>query len=219
MIPLFKIGIVLIRQVSKPVSGYIKKKAGENKKFKSFCIYCGKKYYFFEQYIQKKFYNANTPSVSYSSFISESKSINVGCELLGESIIFSIAAIIIIAEYKRNSIKEAKKELLFNHKLDVLREQVKELQKENDEIMKIVMPDKTNVRNKTSFDLAHTNFFKNIYRRIFQLADASNTEDIHMNEKEKNTTHLQESEVTIKRTKNEKENNSIEEERPPDKSE
>lgn len=176
MIPLFKIGIVLIRQVSKPVSGYIKKKAGDNKKFRSFCVYCGKKYYFFEQYIQKKFYNSNTTNVNYSSFITETKSVNVGCEILGESIIFFIAAVIIIAEYKRNSLKEAKKELILNHKLDVLRAQVKELQKENDEIMKIVMPDRTNIRDKTSFDLVHTNFFKDIYRRLIGLAVTSSRE-------------------------------------------
>ncbi|CAD2100552.1 OPA3-like protein, putative [Plasmodium vinckei brucechwatti] len=166
MIPFFKIGIVLVRQISKPISGYIKKKAIENKKFKSICIFCGKKYYFFEQYIQKKFYNSNITNVNYSSYISESKSVNVGSEILGETIIFLTAALIIIAEYKRNSIKEAKKESALNHKLETLKLQIKELQQENDEIMKIVLPHKQNNRDNRNFEVEHPNFFKGIYYKI-----------------------------------------------------
>ncbi|CAD2100703.1 OPA3-like protein, putative [Plasmodium vinckei lentum] len=166
MIPFFKIGIVLVRQISKPISGYIKKKAIENKKFKSICIFCGKKYYFFEQYIQKKFYNSNLTNVNYSSYISESKSVNVGSEILGETIIFLTAALIIIAEYKRNSIKEAKKESALNHKLETLKLQIKELQQENDEIMKIVLPHKQNNRDNRNFEVEHPNFFKGIYYKI-----------------------------------------------------
>ncbi|SBT80344.1 OPA3-like protein, putative [Plasmodium malariae] len=181
MIPFFKIGIVLIRQVSKPISGYIKKKAIDNKKFKSICIYCGKKYYFFEQYIQKKFYNSNATNVNYSSYISENKSVNVGSEILGETIIFLVAALIIVAEYKRNSMKEAKKELILNHKLETLNIQVKELQRENDEIMKIVLPNKKNVRNNRSFDVSHTNFFKDIFNKIL-----SKSNETTNNEKERN---------------------------------
>ncbi|KAI4836694.1 OPA3-like protein [Plasmodium brasilianum] len=181
MIPFFKIGIVLIRQVSKPISGYIKKKAIDNKKFKSICIYCGKKYYFFEQYIQKKFYNSNATNVNYSSYISENKSVNVGSEILGETIIFLVAALIIVAEYKRNSMKEAKKELILNHKLETLNIQVKELQRENDEIMKIVLPNKKNVRNNRSFDVSNTNFFKDIFNKIL-----SKSNETTNNEKERN---------------------------------
>ncbi|SBT42491.1 OPA3-like protein, putative [Plasmodium ovale wallikeri] len=173
MIPFFKIGIVLIRQVSKPISGYIKKKAIDNKKFKSICIYCGKKYYFFEQYIQKKFYNSNATNVNYSSYISENKSVNVGSEILGETIIFLIAALIIIAEYKRNSLKEAKKELVLNHKLETLKYQVRELQRENDEIMKIVLPNRKSVRDDRSFDITHTNFFRDIYNKILGIQGGS----------------------------------------------
>ncbi|ANQ10316.1 Uncharacterized protein PCOAH_00045220 [Plasmodium coatneyi] len=171
MIPFFKIGIVLIRQVSKPISGYIKKKAIENKKFKSICIYCGKKYYFFEQYIQKKFYNANATNVNYSSYISENKSVNVGSELLGETIIFLVAALIIVAEYKRNSLKEAKKEMVLNHKLETLKLQVLELQKENDEIMNVVFPNRKNVRDSRTFHVTHSNFFKDLYNRIVGTPD------------------------------------------------
>ncbi|SCM12259.1 OPA3-like protein, putative [Plasmodium chabaudi adami] len=186
MIPFFKIGIVLVRQISKPISGYIKKKAIENKKFKSICIFCGKKYYFFEQYIQKKFYNANLTNVNYSSYISESKSVNVGSEILGETIIFLTAALIIIAEYKRNSIKEANKELALNHKLETLKLQIKELQQENDEIMKIVLPHKQNNRDNRNFEVEHTNFFKGIYYKIMgQPTETTNYDQTVKNEDEK----------------------------------
>ncbi|SCM07883.1 OPA3-like protein, putative [Plasmodium chabaudi chabaudi] len=186
MIPFFKIGIVLVRQISKPISGYIKKKAIENKKFKSICIFCGKKYYFFEQYIQKKFYNANLTNVNYSSYISESKSVNVGSEILGETIIFLTAALIIIAEYKRNSIKEANKELALNHKLETLKLQIKELQQENDEIMKIVLPHKQNSRDNRNFEVEHTNFFKGIYYKIMgQPTETPNYDQTVKNEDEK----------------------------------
>ncbi|CXI93659.1 OPA3-like protein, putative [Plasmodium berghei] len=186
MIPFFKIGIVLVRQISKPISGYIKKKAIENKKFKSICIFCGKKYYFFEQYIQKKFYNSNLTNVNYSSYISESKSVNVGSEILGETIIFLTAALIIIAEYKRNSIKESKKELALNHKLETLKLQIKELQQENDEIMKIVLPHKQNNRDNRKFEVEHTNFFKGIYYKIVgRPSETTNYDQTPKNEDEK----------------------------------
>ncbi|VWU48992.1 OPA3-like protein, putative [Hepatocystis sp. ex Piliocolobus tephrosceles] len=184
MLPLFKIGVILIRQISKPVSGYIKKKAIENKNFKNICIYCGKKYYNFEQYIQKKFYNANITDVKYSSFISESKSVNIGSEILGEGFIFLIAALFIVAEYKRNSLKEEKKELILNHKLETLKLQISELQKENDEIMKIVLPNKKNIRDNRSFDLVHTNFFKDIFNKFIYQPKKTITEQKELTEGE-----------------------------------
>lgn len=60
--------------------------------------------------------------------LSEQKAVDVGAELLGESLVFGVAAALLFLEYRRGQKKEEAKEQKQNEKLFELRSQVKELE-------------------------------------------------------------------------------------------
>lgn len=60
--------------------------------------------------------------------LSEQKAVDVGAELLGESLIFGIATVMLVFEYRRGQRKEETKEDLQNQKIIDLQNQVKELE-------------------------------------------------------------------------------------------
>ena len=60
--------------------------------------------------------------------LSEQVAVDVGAELLGESLIFGIATLTLYFEYRRGQNKEAKKEEEQNRKLTDLQNQIKELE-------------------------------------------------------------------------------------------
>ena len=60
--------------------------------------------------------------------LSEQKAVDVGSELLGEALIFGIATVMLVFEYRRGQRKEETKEDLQNQKIIDLQNQVKELE-------------------------------------------------------------------------------------------
>lgn len=60
--------------------------------------------------------------------LSEQVAVDVGAELLGESLIFGIATLMLYFEYRRGHRKEEKKEDVQNEKIMGLQNQIKELE-------------------------------------------------------------------------------------------
>ena len=60
--------------------------------------------------------------------MSENEAVEIGANMFGEAIIFTIASVILIAEYSRQKIKEAAKELEAVETLQSLQNQVAQLQ-------------------------------------------------------------------------------------------
>lgn len=60
--------------------------------------------------------------------LSEQKAVDVGAELLGESLVFGVAAALLFLEYRRGQKKEEAKEQKQNEELFELHSQVKELE-------------------------------------------------------------------------------------------
>ncbi|AFZ80562.1 hypothetical protein BEWA_034190 [Theileria equi strain WA] len=117
MFPAYKVLCVFIRQISKPFANYLKRRASENEGFRNICIAFGNRSFAFDRYISRRFYNSEVGDCEPVT-ISQERSVNIGTELLGECVIFGIAAALITAEYARSVRKEFRKEAKLQERLN-----------------------------------------------------------------------------------------------------
>ncbi|KAK1444122.1 hypothetical protein BgAZ_100280 [Babesia gibsoni] len=123
MIPAFKVLAVFVKQLSKPVASYMKKRARESERFRRFCISIGNRGYAFDRYISRRFYNTEPAETDSTPWLSPEKSVVIGTEMFGELIIFGVATIIVASEYARSVRKETKKESVLQNRLHALESQ------------------------------------------------------------------------------------------------
>ncbi|KAM7425234.1 Optic atrophy 3 protein [Porites harrisoni] len=125
--PLFKLVSLAVKQISKPVANSLKSAAKQNEFFRRYvCVWPGQGYHWFETRVRMKLMGLSGPDKVQP--LSEQVAVDVGAELLGESLIFGIATLTLYFEYRRGQNKEAKKEEEQNRKLTDLQNQIKELE-------------------------------------------------------------------------------------------
>uniref|UniRef100_A0A069DQ88 OPA3-like protein CG13603 n=1 Tax=Panstrongylus megistus TaxID=65343 RepID=A0A069DQ88_9HEMI len=107
--PAAKLGTLLIRQVSKPIATYVKERAKKHPFFRKYiCMPPAQFYNWCEVKMKMWIFNLGKPTEIPN--LNETMAIELGANLLGESIIFTIAAAILFLEYSRQVRKEAAKE-------------------------------------------------------------------------------------------------------------
>ncbi|XP_067138712.1 putative OPA3-like protein CG13603 [Centruroides vittatus] len=107
--PIVKLGALALKQLSKPLANGIKSRAKNSHFFRTYiCMPPAQLYNWLEVNVKMRLLNLGKPSEVQK--LNENMAIELGAELLGETIIFSIAAITLTAEYVRSSIKEREKE-------------------------------------------------------------------------------------------------------------
>ncbi|XP_013781849.1 optic atrophy 3 protein homolog [Limulus polyphemus] len=107
--PIAKLGILAVRQLSKPLASRIKARAKRSYFFRTYiCMPPAQLYHWMEVNVKMRMLNLGKPTEVPK--LNENMAIDLGAELLGEVIIFSIAAASITAEYIRSSLKEKEKE-------------------------------------------------------------------------------------------------------------
>lgn len=107
--PAAKLGALLLRQVSKPVANWAKERAKKSPWFRSYvCMPPAQMYNWCEVKLSRYFMNVGTAGKVKP--LSELAAIELGSDLFGETIIFSIAAAVMLSEYNRQSRKEQAKE-------------------------------------------------------------------------------------------------------------
>ncbi|XP_068683415.1 optic atrophy 3 protein homolog [Montipora foliosa] len=125
--PLFKLVSLAVKQVSKPVVNSLKTAAKQSDFFRKYiCTWPGQGYHWLETKVKMQLMGLSGPEKVQP--LSEQKAVDVGAELLGESLVFGIATVMLFFEYRRGQKKEEKKEDLQNQKLIDLQNQVKELE-------------------------------------------------------------------------------------------
>ncbi|XP_005093419.1 putative OPA3-like protein CG13603 [Aplysia californica] len=143
--PLVKLGYLALKQISKPIANYIKRRAKANPFFRRYiCMPPAQIYNWAEINIRLRMVGLG--SAKNVEPLSEKEAIELGGEMLGEFIVFSFAAILLLSEYARSSRKEqlnqekAKQEgLRLNAKLqemgivsEIQEAQIRELQRRVD---------------------------------------------------------------------------------------
>lgn len=132
--PIVKLGYLAIKQISKPIANQIKRSAKSSPFFSRYvCMPPAQIYHWMEVNFRLRLMGLG--KAQQVEKLSESVAIELGAEMLGEFIVFSLAALTVLLEFCRSLSKEAVKEekerqVLINmqHKIQDL-ELVTEIQK------------------------------------------------------------------------------------------
>uniref|UniRef100_A0A8D8LJI1 OPA3-like protein CG13603 n=1 Tax=Cacopsylla melanoneura TaxID=428564 RepID=A0A8D8LJI1_9HEMI len=107
--PLAKLGALLLKQVSKPLANAVKNRAKTHPTFRAYVCMPPAQFYNWCE-VQFKMYLFNLGKPVEVPKLNENQAIELGANILGEGIIFVIAAVIVVAEYRRQMNKESAKE-------------------------------------------------------------------------------------------------------------
>ncbi|GAB0093141.1 Putative OPA3-like protein CG13603 [Sergentomyia squamirostris] len=104
--PAAKLGVLLLKQISKPIANYLKNQAKSSPLFRQYiCMPPAQFYNWWE--VKAKMWSMNLGKPTQVQPLNEAMAIELGANLLGEVIIFAIGAGLLILEYARQSKKEA----------------------------------------------------------------------------------------------------------------
>ncbi|MCL4137851.1 UNVERIFIED_CONTAM: hypothetical protein GTU68_019193 [Idotea baltica] len=134
--PVAKLLGIVIKQMGKPLANFAKERAKNNHFFRTYvCMPPGQFYHWCE--VRMKMYVMNIGKTADNSTIpklNEQAAIELGASLLGEGVIFLIAASVLVFEYNRQKTNEKKKEDAEQDFLTNLDNRLNDLQFNNEEL-------------------------------------------------------------------------------------
>ncbi|CAH1728071.1 unnamed protein product [Chironomus riparius] len=117
--PAAKLGVLALKQISKPIANVLKTRAKSSPFFRKYiCMPPAQFYNYMEVKMKMLALNLGKPTAVPK--LTEAMAIELGANLLGETIIFAIGAGLLILEYQRQSRKELhKEEMLIQEKMEL----------------------------------------------------------------------------------------------------
>ncbi|KAL0120715.1 hypothetical protein PUN28_008409 [Cardiocondyla obscurior] len=107
--PALKLGVLFVKQISKPLAKFLVNQAKSHPIFRTYFIIPPAQFYHWAE-VKAKMYVMNLGKPTKVAKLNETMAIELGANLMGELIIFSVAGACVILEYNRQVLKEAKKE-------------------------------------------------------------------------------------------------------------
>ncbi|XP_012527044.1 putative OPA3-like protein CG13603 [Monomorium pharaonis] len=107
--PALKLGVLFVKQISKPLAKFLVSQAKNHPIFRTYIIIPPAQFYHWAE-VKAKMYVMNLGKPTKVAKLNETMAIELGANLIGELIIFSVAGACVILEYNRQVLKEAKKE-------------------------------------------------------------------------------------------------------------
>ncbi|XP_011260368.2 optic atrophy 3 protein homolog [Camponotus floridanus] len=107
--PALKLGVLFIKQISKPLAKFLVNQAKSHAIFRTYIIMPPAQFYHWAE-VKAKMYIMNLGKPTKVAKLNESMAIDLGASLMSEMIIFGVAGGCVILEYNRQVTKEAKKE-------------------------------------------------------------------------------------------------------------
>jgi len=133
-LPLLKLGFLLIKQVSKPLSKRIAAGARQSALFKNYvCMPIAQIYHFYEVRLKMSALQLGGGKVTKVPKLSETKAVEQGSEMLAELIILGIASSLLIYEYNRSSEKEQAKEAKLKADREMIKNKIFDLENKMEE--------------------------------------------------------------------------------------
>lgn len=107
--PALKLGVLFVKQISKPLAKFLVNQAKNHPVFRTYFIIPPAQFYHWAE-VKAKMYIMNIGKPTKVAKLNEAMAIELGANLIGEVIIFSIAGGCLLFEYNRQVTKETKKE-------------------------------------------------------------------------------------------------------------
>lgn len=141
MLPLAKLGTLVLRTLSKPLASRLKQQAAHHPRFREIIINFAQSNHRFQVNVQRRIYGHAT-NVEIRP-LNEEKAVQAPSDFLGEAFIFSVGGGVVIYEVQRSARSEARKEEARKQELedlkkrdevvavelDMLRDRVEELER------------------------------------------------------------------------------------------
>mmetsp|Transcript_7519 Transcript_7519/g.18806 ORF Transcript_7519/g.18806 Transcript_7519/m.18806 type:complete len:238 (+) Transcript_7519:128-841(+) len=125
MMPLFKLGMLFMRTLSKPIAAAIKKRAMTHPSFKNSCAAFAQWYHRMEINMQVQLMGITARAIKP---LDEATAVKTGAEILGEGVVFSIAALAMLAENRRSAASEARKQQKIKDEFEQQEQRLAELE-------------------------------------------------------------------------------------------
>lgn len=128
ILPLFKLGTLVLKTLSKPIAARLKAQAAHHPRFRTLIINVAQTNHKFSTQLQRRIYGHAT-NVAIRP-LDEEKAVQAFSDLLGEVFIFSVGGAAVIFEVQRSSRSEARKEEARKQELEALRQRDDDLARE-----------------------------------------------------------------------------------------
>lgn len=143
--PLIKLGALALRQISKPLANHLKHRAKNSDFFRTkICMPPAQFYHWCEVNVKARMLNLRKPKEVVK--LNEQAAIDLGAELIGEMVMFLIAAATILAEYTRQSRKYEAERCALEQRWTQIEAKVSNLEEKLDTVLSEKRPkEKVNV--------------------------------------------------------------------------
>lgn len=128
ILPLFKLGTLVLKTLSKPIATRLKTQAAHHPRFRTLIINMAQTNHKFSTQLQRRIYGHAT-NVAIRP-LDEEKAVQAFSDLLGEVFIFSVGGAAVIFEVQRSSRSEARKEEARKKEIEALRQRDDDLARE-----------------------------------------------------------------------------------------
>ncbi|URD93085.1 Optic atrophy 3 protein (OPA3) [Musa troglodytarum] len=128
LLPVVKLGSLVLRTLSKPIASRLKQQTGNYPRFREYIIGLAQANHRFTTTIQRRLYGQAT-DVKIRP-LNEEKAVQAAADLIGELFVFSVAGAAIIFEVQRSARSEARKEESRRQELEAMKQKEQELAKE-----------------------------------------------------------------------------------------
>lgn len=125
--PIAKLAALLIRQISKPLANSMKERAKQSYAFRTYvCMPPAQFYHWCE--VKSRMWMMGMGQSGKVPKLNEAMAIDLGANMLGEGVIFAVAAVIIVLEYNRSSKKEEERERQRVERMQQLESRIQEME-------------------------------------------------------------------------------------------
>ncbi|XP_035732071.1 optic atrophy 3 protein homolog [Vespa mandarinia] len=177
--PVLKLGVLFIKQISKPLAKLIVNQAKNHPIFRRYIIIPPAQLYHWAE-VKGKMYMMNLGKPTKVAKLNEAMAIELGASLMGEVIIFSLAGACVMLEYNRQVTKEAKKEEARSAQIQQFIDDINSLQQNSIQLKSEVLSLRNTVvqlTKGTKYELAEQSILTEIDKKIDQ-SQSTNTEII-----------------------------------------